>query len=381
MSNQDSQRYIKELAQNWAIGKITPEEIVHFENWYNSFDDTEVIVQSEKYPNSNALKEKIFTAIENKIQGDSRPVNVVALRRKIFYIAASCFLLIGVWFAYTNVTSEDYIGFYANDLPPGRSIATLKLPSGKLVKLNEGKDGVVFTDGVFSYPNGGKVVDEEFTSGMMVASTPKGGAYMLVLSDGTKVWLNAESSITFPARFTSEKRSVLVTGEAYFKVAKDEKRPFFVRTGKQELQVLGTQFNIDAYDAQSGLATTLMEGRVEVYSLGNNKEKVEPMRIRLLPGEQSILNSGNFKVLKVDTTSAIAWKNDYFIFEDESIESIMNKLARWYNIEVVYMSDFANEKFTGRISRNKNLNQVLRLMESGKTVRFKVEGRRVALTR
>lgn len=375
MSTQDHTQYLNELAYKWLKGSISKEEKKYFENWYASLDDTEVILNDWQYKNKFQLKNKIQDSIKEKIAGDIRAVKVKRRRKIAFYAATAAIIFIALWIGKIDFSTLLSSGEsrYANDIPPGKNTATLTLASGKTIILSSAYDKVDVSGGALHYGDGSLVSDDQFKVEKIVARTPKAGTYQVVLNDGTRVWLNASSSIEFPSSFAkSAKRVVEVTGEAYLEVAKDSAHPFIVKTLNQEIAVLGTHFNINSYADEPAVKTTLLEGRVKVNAKGFRQEV-------LLPGEQSVLAHSSLSVREVDTASVVAWKNGYFKFNNENLESIMLKLARWYNIDVSYQADLQQEKFTGRISRNKRIGQVLKLMESGKSIKFKVEGRRVTV--
>ncbi|MNX85526.1 fec operon regulator FecR [compost metagenome] len=202
--------------------------------------------------------------------------------------------------------------------------------------------------------------------------TPKGGQYQLILPDGSKVWLNAASSLTFPTSFVSLKtRKVELIGEAYFEIAKNKTSPFIVKSAKQEVKVLGTHFNINSYADEQSTTTTLLEGSVNIVSL--NKAE----NIILKPGQQSTLNNNKINVTEINTEEAIAWKNGLFIFNDENIKSIMKKIARWYNVEITFKGNLDHVSFVGNYARNKDLESLLENIELTEKVHFKIEGRRI----
>ncbi len=260
---------------------------------------------------------------------------------------------------------------------PGGNKAVLTLSDGSHIELDEMANGEIAkesgvkitktADGrlLYTVREGLAHVKPAFNT----ISTPKGGQYQIALPDGTMVWLNAASSLKFPSSFTGNDRLVSLTGEAYFEVAKDKKKPFKVQTEQQEVEVLGTHFNINAYDDEGVVKTTLIEGSVKV-KLPSNKSAL------LKPGEQSLV-SNDIKVNQVDANSAIDWKQGLFWFNDESIYSIMRQFSRWYNIEVEYRGDVRNVRFGGQVSRMKNLAQVLRIMELTKSIQFRVEGNKI----
>lgn len=203
--------------------------------------------------------------------------------------------------------------------------------------------------------------------------TPKGGQYQVDLPDGTKVWLNAGSLLRYPTNFTGKIRSVELTGEAYFEVAKNAHKPFKVLSKNQVVEVLGTHFNISSYTDDISVKTTLLEGSVKVLSSKVNQTKL------LKPGQQSDINYTNnaFFIKSVNTDEVIAWKNGYFLFSDEDLKSIMARFARWYNVDVEYQGDVDNLRFGGMVSRSKDLTQALKVVEQAGNVKFKIEGRRV----
>jgi len=200
-------------------------------------------------------------------------------------------------------------------------------------------------------------------------STPNGGQYQLILPDGSKVWLNASSSIHFPTIFKGKERKVTVTGEAYFEVAKNAAMPFKIAVKDAVVEVLGTHFDIMAYDDENTLNTTLLEGSVKI-TKGNIKKM-------LVPGQQSLINTaGEINIKDADIEEVMAWKNGWFQFNAFDIKMVMRQVSRWYNVEVVYEGKIPDGHFTGIVSRGNDIFQVLKIMESS-GVRFKIEGRKV----
>ncbi|WP_431292934.1 FecR family protein [Pedobacter sp. P26] len=196
------------------------------------------------------------------------------------------------------------------------------------------------------------------------------------LPDGTIVFLNAESSLKYPVSFVEKgKRQVFLTGEGYFEVAKDRSHPFIVKTTRQEVQVLGTHFNINSYDDEAATTTTLLEGSVLV-SNSNLVQKV------LRPGEQSVLSSGRIQVAPADVEEAIDWKNGEFIFGGDNFRTVMRKIERWYNIEVIYEpSAPINLQLGGFSSRSRNISTVLKMIAKTGEVHFRIEGRKVFVSK
>ena len=275
----------------------------------------------------------------------------------------------------------------ASAIKPGQFQATLTLANGKKIALNRsmtatlGKLGqttvnVSPANGV-SYKGAATGQPLSNTANTLVTGRGEQSPYPLVLADGSKVWLNAASSITFPTQFIGKERVVTITGEAYFEVAHDRSMPFKVRSGRQEITVLGTHFNIKAYDDEQTISTTLFQGSVKVKDLTSGTTGL------LIPGQQSRLNrnSGNFGVAKADIEEVIAWKNGFFMFNDQQITSVMKSMSRWYNVDVEYQNfGNNNERFGGTFSRSSNLADILSSLQSLGHVRFKIDKRKIIVS-
>jgi len=295
-------------------------------------------------------------------------------------IAAVAAAVIGIsfagWWFFDGVSGSVNQQSKQELISPGKQSATLTLANGDQIRLQETMNGQIAdemgikisksNDGQLIYEVGGNV---GAGAGNHILSTTKGETYRIKLPDGTQVWLNAASALKYPMRFALEgKREVELTGEAYFEVAKDPKHPFIVKTSGQQIKVLGTHFNVNSYADEPVLRTTLLEGSVEVSS-SNQK-------LRLLPGQQSSLNAnGVLKLQQVDTAPIIAWTSHEFMFDGDDIESVMRKIARWYNVDVIYQGKKTTEKFGGGISRFDDVKQVLNLLENTGAVHFRIEGK------
>ncbi|MEE1944193.1 FecR domain-containing protein [Pedobacter sp. KR3-3] len=257
----------------------------------------------------------------------------------------------------------------------GGNKAFLTLANNKRIVLSESQSGIKLQDNKLSYSNGTSLsginsadVGQEYT-----LSTPKGGTYQLVLPDGSKVWLNASSSIRFPAVFNGN-RSVELSGEGYFEVAKDEKHSFVVNSRSQSVEVLGTHFNIQNYQNETTAKTTLLEGKVKVSLADNGLTRV------LKPGEQAGVTGKQLKVYHVDIEDVVAWKEGYFNFNNETIAQIMAQLAMWYDVKIDFVDPPSEETFTGQISRTKSLAEVLDIIAKAKPVKFKIKGRTIEVS-
>lgn len=296
-----------------------------------------------------------------------------------FYLTAAC-LLIGVlitsyWFLFRNfreIFSQDQQIVKKEEVYRDSAKTILTLANGSQIILDTIKNGFFLEDGVsgsFKKSEANELVynvarpdirqnDVAYNS----IRTLKGGEYQLVLSDGTRVWLNSESSLKFPVTFTDKERKVELIGEAYFQVAKNKDAPFKVLSKNVEIKVLGTQFNVSSYE---GVTAALEEGAIELTSRGN--------KVLLVPGEKGELKEdGKFRVSKANLEAILAWKNGYFFFEDESIKSIMQKISRWYNIEVQYKNQVEDERFYGKILRTERLEELLENIELASGIEFKI---------
>lgn len=287
--------------------------------------------------------------------------------------AAVAAIVFGVWFFnYRGEILRDALddkSVVVNDIAPGKNGATITLGNGKVIQLSDAKSGVVIGQDL-KYSDGEILRDALDDKGAedMTASTTKGQTYEFTLPDGSKVWLNAASSIEFPSSFVGLKeRKIVLKGEAYFEVFKNKLQAFVVSSKNQDVKVLGTHFNISSYDDEGSVKTTLLEGSVKVND------------VVLKPGQQSVLEAGKIAVENVDTEEAVAWKNGKFVFEYESIESVMRKLARWYNVDVVYEGSMGEKTFSGSISRSDNISKILEKITYTQNVHFKIEGRRITV--
>lgn len=275
---------------------------------------------------------------------------------------------------------------FGNDIAPGSNKARLTLADGSTIILDEAGEGVLAKventtirkeqDGQVTYQLSGKLSGSRDPVSMNTLSTPRGGQYQLVLPDGTKVWLNAASSITYPAAFNGDRRKVEVSGEVYFEVSENKQQPFQVAVNGMTVTVLGTHFNIDAYPDEPAIKTTLLEGAVTVNS-GNKSVQLAPAQqaeLRKRGGQQTpgIRVTGN-----IDTEKIVAWKNGYFMFADEPIESIMRKVSRWYDVDIEYRGDLSGKAVWGTVSRFEKASEILEMLELTGIVRFKIEERRI----
>lgn len=315
---------------------------------------------------------------------EETPVRKVGLRRWLPYVAAILVMgAIGTWALWDSQTSDpktDQLGLLA-DIQPGGNRAMLTLADGRTINLNAAQNGIVVNDRL-TYIDGTAILDEGLPpdiASLMSIATPKGGTYQITLPDGSKVWLNSDSKLTYPSQFDQDERVVELEGEAYFEVSKTlQKLPFLVKTRDQTVEVLGTQFNISAYRDEPEVRTTLVEGSVKVALVNNgrgepNSRPLEPSHATILkPGQQSIVNNEKATVNEVDVSAFIGWKDGFFIFNGTELRDAMKQLSRWYDVDIIYEGTFPHTPFYGKISREDSLAEVLTILKEGK-VNFRIE--------
>jgi transmembrane sensor len=281
-------------------------------------------------------------------------------------------LSIGAYILWTSpkIKKQEKVFASHSKVNPGSNKAILTLSDGSQLILDNATNGILTSQGqsVISKESNGKLVyntsgvSQSYAVEQNLITIPRGGEYQIVLPDGTKVWLNSESSLSFPVAFKGNTRKVTLSGEAYFEVAKNKNSPFSISVKGTEIKVLGTHFNVEAYD---DVNTTLVEGSVQL----NNKTQ----SVILKPGESGSTHAdGRFKIEQADLESVTGWKNGYFIFNNEALKDIMNQIERWYDVEVQYEGSIENNKFLAKISRTEELSEILKSMELTGTVHFKI---------
>ncbi len=344
-------------------------------------------------------RQRVWRLVQAKLAGQpatpvertSRPVRWFA------YVAAAVVLmaLIGTWVFFPDETYESNTGMVGqsmHDVPPGGNRATLTLADGRTVDLSEAQAGIIVADGI-TYLDGSQVLATEDrrsktesqegnpygitksnpTTSHYALSTPKGGTYQVTLPDGTQVWLNAASTLRYPARFDGHERRVEIDGEGYFLIAKDAKKPFRVFSQGQEIDVLGTEFNVSAYGDENTVKTTLVNGAIAVRNPASDR------LAKLSPGQQSTIRGSETTIEQVETNLFTNWKNGVFSFKKTPAGDVMKQLARWYDVEIVYQrATPPTATFSGEMSRDVSLRTVLEFLElSG--IGFRLENRKLII--
>jgi transmembrane sensor len=381
MNQRKPNEYYWQLAGKILNGTATPEEQEIFAGWYNQHQDDPVEIPDTFATNSDQLKRRMLTTINNRKQ-----VPKAKYMPMLKYTTAASVVLLMTLFGlyYGRGTGQqakqhkpETIVDTKTGIVPGANKAILSLADGSRLVLDDTQNGIISNkDGFRITKNDGQLtVDAGKRSGAANTinniTTPKGGQYRIVLADGTAVWLNAASSLDFPTAFSGKERRIQLKGEAYFEVAKDPSKPFVVELNNMNITVLGTHFNVKAYDDENNIWTTLLEGSVKLKK-GNNT-------VFLKPGQEARADSlsAGFQVQdNVDISHAIAWKNGLFEF-DAPIKDIMLQIGRWYDVNIVYEGRVTERSFAGTIARKKNIEEVLQLLELTGSIHFKIEGRTV----
>jgi ferric-dicitrate binding protein FerR (iron transport regulator) len=377
------EEFIK-LYERCTLGNCTPEEQKLFEEYRDNFDLSDIPWISD-FGDKAKVENRLKIDLHNKLS-KSR------VRRLIPYwwaAAAVITLALGgllVANKYFSGNTKPYeLASDKNIIKPGNNKATLTLADGKQIALDGPRKGQLFMLNNVSANNDAdsSVTYQKNTSEIAkspqpynVLTTPRGGKYQLILADGTKVWLNAGSTIKFPIDFTNKEREVELSGEAYFEVAHDLRRPFRVTGAGQVVQVLGTHFNVNAYPEEETVKTTLLEGSVRVY--GKSRGATTPS-ILIKPNEQAVFKSNQLSKITVDADEFAAWKNGVILFRDADIHDVMRKISRWYNVEVAYQGEVSNDTYNGEIPRNAAFSEVLKILKLD-DINVKLNGRKLIVS-
>lgn len=370
------------LVDKYLGGKATAEEEELLHEYYtrlSAMDKTALTSEEEE-----DLRKLLWHRIQAGIT--RQPARLVPMKTVPWwrYVAAAVVVLLVGFGGYLALNQQKEAPPVANGnrpaaVPvPGGNKAVLTLADGTVIALDDAKEGslaqqgntqIIKLDGKLTYTETGKAGAAVLYNTL---STPRGGQYQVTLPDGSAVWLNAESSLRFPAQFSGDERRVSVTGEAYFEVAKNAAQPFLVEVGSATVKVLGTHFNINGYADEGSIKTTLLEGAVEVNSADR--------RTVLRPGQQARLQPNGDVALAnaVDVDNVIAWKNGQFQFENADIETVGRQLSRWYDVEVAYNRKIT-ERFYFEMPRSSSLRDVLKVLELAGNLKFKLEGKNLVV--
>ena len=398
----DNDTFLKDIFQRYLNNECTAEEVKFLLKHFRSDSEEDALKEiiAEKLKDyslddkrqlhaDRAVADKTFSKILDRInleeavyEGDEGPAKKRPALFKglaLLMVALVLFECAYLYYKPVGVQTDNLVRVHKKPvIVPGGNKAILTLQDGSTIVLNDAKEGTIIQQGntrIIKLANGQIRYDGTDGPADKVSyntmTTPRGGEYKLTLPDGTEVWLNSASSITYPTAFVTKERKVSITGEAYFEVAKDKTKPFMVTAGNQNIEVLGTHFNVMAYADEETIKTTLLEGSVKITEHNN----VDILK----PGEQAIVGKqGGIKVKTVNTDEAMAWKNGYFKFNRVDIKYIMRQIARWYDVDIAYEGAMPEDEFVGKIGRGENIKQVLHVLEL-EHVHFKIEGKKITV--
>lgn len=405
------------LIEGYGAGTLTPEEEIAFFQWYSETSLEkfhEFLSQCRRLPDNLSyypdmpadFRVRLEQDIQNAEAAGERPIGrpstgqpgstqqpdsiqqpdshhkIPFLRPSRWWAAAAAIILFlgaGAYFLFYNRPQQQITQQQAlrdDDVAPGKTKAVLTLSDGTKITLDSARTGQLAVQGKTTVvnQNGTIAYSGKATPGPLYNTLTTGRGEQspsLTLSDGTRVWLNAASSIRFPVAFTGDARNVAVTGEAYFEVARDKAKPFYVKVRDMEVAVLGTHFNVNAYQDEPTIKTTLLEGSVKI--LPDQPTQQQEGRV-LSPGQQSEVASGINRVKEADVDQVMAWKNGLFNFNHADLPTVLRQLARWYDIDVKFEGNGPTRSFHGKITRDLNLSQVINVLQEV-DVKFRIEGK------
>lgn len=384
------------LCEKYLKGDCTPDEEILLKEYQDKFMLADRPWITEIMGDKENTKSKLFNKLQASMHSDEE--EAVAKRKFSWrYISAAAaailfFASVVIYFVSPKAPVQQQIAVSKpkpvnNKILPGSNKAILTLADGSTIILDNAKKGILTKqgntaiskseDGLLVYNFKNNEASARVVNPLNTITIPRGGKYQILLPDGTKVWLNSSSTLTFPTLFTGAERVVQLNGEAYFEVSKNKAMPFKVRLNNNtEVKVLGTHFNIMAYNDDSEIKTTLLEGSVKLSNSSDN--------VLLVPGQQGVVgkaSNATFEIKEANLAEAIAWKDGNFMFVNEDIKSIMKKISRWYDVDIDYKDDISDKTFSGTVSQFKDVTEVLRLIQLTHVVRFKIEGRRIIVMR
>lgn len=389
----------KELLVDYFLGKITDDVAQAIEAYLALNCDTEFIEYCLKEASLQIAEEKLAVdsrrkddlwgkLVEQQIKQLKHGVIIrgeFSLYRRLAISAAILLFLTFAAVIFRTLEKRNVSNMMAvkeETIVPGSDKAMLTLADGRHISLSDVANGKLASNGgveIEKTQDGevvykGEATRAEVNSLIHTISTPKAGQYRITLPDGTKAWLNAASSLSYPTIFNSQERKVSMTGEVYFEVAKrvvaGKRIPFIVETDKQQIEVLGTHFNVNAYKDETGQRTTLSEGSVRVTDLANQQS------VLLKPGQQAQLTN-RLMLIQVDLEEELAWVAGDFIFKDAQLGEILRNIARWYDVEISCPPGLANRKLSGILSRNLDLQSLIKSINALGSINLELQGRRL----
>lgn len=384
---------IQEIFKRYLAGSCTPEELEHLLTHFREVPpDPGLLEQLDEEFERDESDIKVSDELRhlvhrNRYRLEKRIRRKHSFRyRARFSIAAAMLILSAIAIYFWS--ERDGVQFNQRTVQiagtaPSTNRATIVSADGSIIDLSSQQNGIVIDSANrVSYNDGSPVHgisnDDADRIPVFELVTPRGGTYQITLSDGTRVWLNAASRLRYPQRFSGPFREVTLNGEAYFEVTGNKDQPFVVKSRGQQVTVIGTEFNIAAYEDEERTRTTLIDGSVKV-AVEDGASAPANRMVWLRPGQQSVLTGSELVSLQVDPLIETAWRNGRFYFENQTIKSVMRQLARWYDIDVTYENGVEHRRFSGSISRFNKIEDVLYNLELTKTIRFQIKENRVTV--
>ncbi|WP_158796893.1 FecR family protein [Pedobacter sp. L105] len=398
MNQYESYFDLGKFVAKYLRNELTEEEKITLDHWleesnhnrdtFNRLTDESFLNKElENFPDTD--KDAAWKKISEST-GYTKTNHDTSAAKNLLHYAAVLIMLLSIGFAVNQLFNKkqksNTLVLHQKDILPGSNKAVLTLANGSKIVLNDAKRGKIASQEnvdidktengqvVYKVKNTVNTTNPSAAAKLMAMNTivtPRGGQYMIILPDGTKVWLNAASSLKYPTEFQGNERRVELTGEAYFEVAKNAAKPFFVKTISQTVEVLGTHFNVSSYADETTTKTTLLEGSVKVSGTNGRQE------IKLKPGQQAVGMASTLKVLSdPDIDEAMAWKNGKFLFRNASLPTIMRQLSRWYDVDVEYQGDTPERHYRGRVSRDVPVSQVFEILKTS-GINFTISGRKI----
>ncbi|MBO9592790.1 MAG: FecR domain-containing protein [Niabella sp.] len=379
-----NQEELLKIIQRIEQGNASAEDLRVYSAWCNQQQEEEAADAADLPAKERQMFREINRRIDRRIPPLKSWIRIAAAA----VVVAACLTGTIRWMQASRKQAPEMVSVPVlhPDIAPGTNMATLVLVDGRRILLSEAGNGQLADQKgtVITKTTDSTIVYRLDVSAPEVHPVAAGGAlyntlitaraqqYGITLPDGSKVWLNAATSLKFPVNFSGLKeRRVELEGEAYFEVAKDAHKPFIVHSGRQDIKVLGTHFNVSSYTDEPEARTTLLEGSVKING-----------RQTLKPGEQAKVDRrGVVAISKVNADASVAWKNGYFEFNDENVYEIMTKVARWYDVQVIYEGDMPLDKMKGAMSRFQNVSGVLGIMEATGLFSFRIDGKKIYVTR
>ena len=386
---------ILDMINRYTEGACTPEERGLLETWYLNQEELDHLELTEQ-----KIREDLAYITGNLPQPARSIHKKIGPVKWISVAATLLFAISAITILFTSRYSPLQTSGIAQDIPaPKGNKATLTLPNGKVITLNDAKTGVIIDASKLTYNDGSKIENPAIGDRLntkyslqntIILTTPRGGQYQITLPDGTMVNMNTASVLKFPSSFAALKeRRVELQGEAYFSVQHNSKKPFRVISKGQMVEDIGTEFNINAYTDEPTIKTTLIEGSAKVSTqyppsgvTGGGLPLTRTREVTLKPNQQAVIVNNVLTTQTVNPDEILAWQKGYFQFDQRNLETIMREVSRWYNVDIIYKDQkLRNLYFVGTVSKYKNVSQVLKKLEMTGAVRFEIAGRTITVSK